>query len=295
VVTVLLRRSKGDGMSSFGSNLKEKRKELKISQKQLAEAVGVGQTTIANYENDLRYPNPVILSKLADVLSISLDSLLNREKTYQEPQGDLEDYIDEFIQMVFRYEEDKAIKLVMDLVKQGHDVIDIYLKFLKETLYRVGNMWESGEVSIPMEHHITYFIDKVLILLSPYIEVDNKNGKTALFIAPGNENHLIGLKIVKEIFKKYGWRTLYIGKSVPWTSLTHWIKHHKAELVVISTTIDQNLNQVEAIVNFIRSNTKAKVLLGGQAFDVNHQYIQQINPDYYTPNDASLLELLYTK
>jgi methanogenic corrinoid protein MtbC1 len=278
-------------MNSFGSNLKTIRKEKKISQKVLAQSIGVGQTTIANYENDLRYPNPKILSKLADVLDISLDALIIRQEK-QVTIDDLDIYIDDFIDFVFSYEEDQAIALVMKLVKSGVDVIEIYNKFLKGTLYRVGTLWEQGKVSIPMEHHITYFIDKILVLLSPYIHHEPSNNRTAIFIAPGSETHLVGLKIVKEVFKKYGWKTLFIGKSVPWTSLAKWIEKNNAELVVISTTLEQNLNQVEAIVEYIKSETKAKVMIGGQAYKNHPEVVDRINADYYTSTDEGLMKLV---
>lgn len=276
---------------SIGSNLKRIRKEKKLSQKALAKAVNVGQTTIANYENDLRYPNALMLSKLADVLDISLDILLDRNNKSIELE-DLDQYTDQFISHMLSYEEDMAIDMVIGFAKKGYDIIDIYNKFLKATLYKVGDLWEQGEISIPMEHHITFTIDKIMFLLSHYIESKASNGKTAVFIAPGSESHLIGLKIVKETFRKFGWRTLYIGKSVPWNSLKNWIVEHQVEMVVISTTIDQNLNQVDALVNFIREHTNAKILLGGQAYNQHHQYIQQINPDYYMATDDELIEFL---
>lgn len=277
---------------SIGSNLRRIRKDKKLSQKALAKAVHVGQTTIANYENNQRYPNAIMLSKLADVLDISLDALLDRENKTSMDDEDIDQYADQFISYILDYQEDVAIDMVLNFAKKGYDIVDIYNKFLKETLYRVGDLWEKGQISIPMEHHISFTIDKLMFLLSHYIVPKSSNGKTAVFIAPGSESHLLGLKIVKEIFRKYGWKTFYIGKSVPWNSLVNWVKEHQVEIVVISTTIDQNLNQVEAFVNYIREKSQAKILLGGQAYDKNHQFIQQINPDYYMATDEALINFL---
>ena len=40
----------------FGDKLREQRKKRGLSQEALAEALGVGRTTIINYENDKSYP-----------------------------------------------------------------------------------------------------------------------------------------------------------------------------------------------------------------------------------------------
>jgi methanogenic corrinoid protein MtbC1 len=278
-------------MGSFGYNLKRLRKEKKLSQKSIAEMIGVGQTTIANYENDQRFPNPPILTQLADILDVSLDTLIGR-KIPSTPDENLEAYSNYFINLVLGYQEDAAIEMVMQLAKKGHDVLAIYHHFLKKTLYQVGDLWEQGKISVPMEHHITDVIDRILVLLSPFIQTKPANGKTAVFIAPSNEPHLIGLKMVKETFRLYGWKTLYVGNSVPWQSLISWIEEHKVELVVISTTMQDNHNQVEAMVDYIRTSTQAKVMLGGQAYMLKDYFLEQVKPDYHTNSEKELYEIL---
>lgn len=279
-------------MGSFGYNLKKLRKDKRLSQKNLAEMIGVGQTTIANYENDLRFPNPPVLAQMADILDVSLDALIGRVPKKEALDFDLADYTKRFIKLVFAYQEAAAIEMVVDLAKKGYDPILIHEHFLKPTLYEVGRLWEKGQISIPMEHHITNVIDRIIVLLSPYIECKEDNHQTAIFLAPNNEPHLIGLKMVKEIFKKFGWKTLYVGNSVPWQSLVNWIEEHQVDLVVITATMQDNRNQIQAMVDFLRQSTKVKVMIGGQAYALKDYFIDQVKPDYYTSSYEDLNELL---
>jgi len=279
---------------SFGENLKYHRKKQKLSQKKLASLIGVGQTTIANYENDLRFPNSQLLNSLADHLDISLDELMGRRLDSSQSTTIEEHSIDHFLDLILEGQDNEAKDYVISLAKQGVDVIELYHSFLKEILYKVGSMWEAGQLSIPMEHHISHIVDQLLILLSPYISCKKYNGKSALFLAPSNEPHLLGLKIIKETFKKYGWRTLYIGNSVPWSSLRDYILESQADLVVISTTMINNTNELEALVNYIRENTQARVMLGGQAYHSNKFILDQIKPDYFANTKDDLYDLLET-
>ena len=56
--------------------LAEIRKEKKMTQTELAEKVGVGDTAICNYEKGLREPNLGTLKKLATVLECTVDELI---------------------------------------------------------------------------------------------------------------------------------------------------------------------------------------------------------------------------
>ena len=65
-------------MVSFSSRLKELRKEKGLSQKALAEAVGMSDTGIQNYELETRTPSATVVIKLADYFDVSTDYLLGR-------------------------------------------------------------------------------------------------------------------------------------------------------------------------------------------------------------------------
>lgn len=62
--------------------LKELRVEKDMSQTELADIVGLKQTTISQYENGSRRPNISIAKKLSNALGISLDDFV-RLSTFQ--------------------------------------------------------------------------------------------------------------------------------------------------------------------------------------------------------------------
>lgn len=66
----------GDNM--FGDRLKEIRKQHGLTQKELANIMGLSTSTITKYEINERYPELDILIKLADYFRVSLDYLFDR-------------------------------------------------------------------------------------------------------------------------------------------------------------------------------------------------------------------------
>ena len=63
-------------MSDFSQNLKIYRKQKKLSQQALAEILNYGSTAIANYESGRNEPSFSDLTKLADILDVTIDELL---------------------------------------------------------------------------------------------------------------------------------------------------------------------------------------------------------------------------
>ena len=67
-------------MVEFGDKLRQLRKEKNLTQKQLADLIGVKNSVISFYELNERVPSPEVVKKLAVALHVSADYLLGIEK-----------------------------------------------------------------------------------------------------------------------------------------------------------------------------------------------------------------------
>lgn len=65
-------------MPTFGECVKALRKSRKLKQVELAEALGVTERTIRNYESGEREPDLPQAAKLADFFNVSMDYLMGR-------------------------------------------------------------------------------------------------------------------------------------------------------------------------------------------------------------------------
>lgn len=61
------------------NRIRERRRELDITIKQLAETVGVSVGAISHYETGRRAPDPDMLSRIANALGVSVDYILGRD------------------------------------------------------------------------------------------------------------------------------------------------------------------------------------------------------------------------
>lgn len=70
-------------MVNFGTTLKELRKNMGLTQQQLADRLWLSKATVSYYEQSLRYPSPEVIVKLARIFHVSADYLLGMEEKSQ--------------------------------------------------------------------------------------------------------------------------------------------------------------------------------------------------------------------
>lgn len=60
----------------IGNNIKKARIKKGLTQQAMAEALSIGVSSYANYENNYREPNLEIINRIADILEVSIDDLV---------------------------------------------------------------------------------------------------------------------------------------------------------------------------------------------------------------------------
>jgi transcriptional regulator with XRE-family HTH domain len=64
----------------LGEKIKSLRKSKNMTQKDLADRIGVSKSIISSYESGIRYPSYDVLVKMARIFHVSTDYLLGIEK-----------------------------------------------------------------------------------------------------------------------------------------------------------------------------------------------------------------------
>ena len=94
-------------MMGFGEKIKERRWQMGMTQKELADRLGVTGSAISSYENNTRLPSFEILIKMSRVFHMSTDELLGCAETDGSVLMDISGLTDEqrktVLQMVEAY------------------------------------------------------------------------------------------------------------------------------------------------------------------------------------------------
>ena len=272
-------------MANFSSRLKTLRKRQKMRQVDLANELGVAQTTIANYEQNMRFPDEITLHRIADYFHTSLDYLLGRTdadinirslqhcdlkwqngSTGLEPLSQLAQI---YLNSLVAGNWQTARKLIIDSVQSGAAVRDIYLKVFEPTLKEVGKLWEEGKLTVAVEHFYSNITSQIMAELNAYRDLKEKNGFVVAAVVAAGEHHEIGMRMVVDFLEMEGWSVYYLGTHISNSDVVNAIRISHADILAVSSTLDFGLEAVADLMRTIRSDESTKhvkILVGGQAF-----------------------------
>jgi len=75
-----MKLTKEERMKLFGNNIKKFRLEMKKSQQEVADAIGMSAATLSRYENGIIDPGLKTAKKLSDYFGISLEDMITSKK-----------------------------------------------------------------------------------------------------------------------------------------------------------------------------------------------------------------------
>ena len=82
-IEYMAKRNNEQVNETFGQRLTRLRKQSGVTQIELADAIGVAQSNVSNYEHDIFRPSSDLILRIANALKISTDELFGKELKQQ--------------------------------------------------------------------------------------------------------------------------------------------------------------------------------------------------------------------
>lgn len=281
-------------MEGFSTRLRNLRKERNLRQKDLAGVLGLAQTTIANYEQNTRFPDEETLKKIVDYFNTSLDFLLGRSEQSHgsptrttgvatAPRSDIGPIAKAYLESLLAGDKRKAMQLVLDECERGRSIKEIYTKIFQPVLEEIGYRWEVAEADVYEEHFVSSVTVNLMAQVMQYAEPlqDHRKG-TFLSVVCGGEQHEIGLRMVNDFLEIAGWEAVFLGTNVPSRNVIKAVEDRSADILGISVTMQYNLNTASNLISSIRSSRSCrnlKIIVGGQAFRSDAELWRRIGAD----------------
>ncbi len=175
--------------------------------------------------------------------------------------------------------------IVQELMDQDIDIKILYTDLFQKSLYTIGDLWESNQITVAKEHLVTAITEGLLNLVYPRLfdrEAHRKNKKVVISCA-ANEFHQIGGKMVADIFELNGWDGHFLGANTPVDHMLEHIQEIRPDGVGLSLTVYFNLPALKSGIEAIRSNfSNLDIFVGGQAFHWGgHDLLKRYSGTYY--------------
>lgn len=173
----------------------------------------------------------------------------------------------------------------------GVPILDIYEGILRAVMHEVGRLWHQSKLTVDKEHYCSSVTQTVMSRFYEELFIQPRNHRTLICCAVGSELHEIGGRMLSDLFEYDGWDTYYLGAAIPEKALLHAISEHQPDLIALSVTMPQHLQECESMVRAVKKQYPAvKIAVGGRAFEMTSQIWEKWPADFYSDSAAELID-----
>jgi len=190
----------------------------------------------------------------------------------------------------------QCFKIVDGIIQKTFSIKDLYIKLFHESLYEVGRLWESNQISVAVEHMATAITENMMNTVYSSLDQTENNGLRAIIASTQNEYHQIGAKMVADLLEINGWDTWYLGANTPTDDLIRLANDIEPHVIALSLSVYFHLSDLSDMIQTIRKNSKCSILIGGQAFKHGNgnKFASQFSEVYYIESLKSLEQFIHS-
>jgi methanogenic corrinoid protein MtbC1 len=280
-------------MADFASRLRVLRTGRALRQRDLAESLGIAQTTVANYERKVRFPDEPTLLRIADYFGVSLDYLMGRGESETRP---LEGLARSYFDLLRGGDRSGALALAEGAAARGLGVAEIYLRVLTPALWELGRLWAEGHIDVGEEHFFTESTQLIMSQLYPRLAASARprRGLRCVGFSVWGESHVLGGRMVMDLLEMDGWDTSFLGGNLSIRHALRELHRQPPDVLVLSASLHQHVSAAEDLIRTVRNERElesTRILVGGQAFSSTPGLWRDIGADATAPDaEQAMLE-----
>jgi diguanylate cyclase (GGDEF)-like protein len=158
-----------------------------------------------------------------------------------------------------------AGRVARQALGEGMGVAGLYQRVIAPAMWRIGDLWEQGAISVADEHLATALTHQAMAgIYGPSLGHKARPGRILMAAVEG-EQHALGLRMASDVIELAGYETIYLGADVPTADLLQAVAARSPNLVGLSATMPSSIPALERTIAEIRRfNPSLIVLFGGQ-------------------------------
>jgi MerR family transcriptional regulator, light-induced transcriptional regulator len=178
---------------------------------------------------------------------------------------------------------------------------EFYDKLLKLAMYRIGDLWQKGQLDVATEHASTNTaIGLIKIINERIITAKNKMTQEssssqykAVICTPDGELHGLACNMIESLLLKKGFKVYNISTSIPADYIIDYVRDLQPDIIFISITLVENIRSAKRLIQQIHAmyNNKLPVIVGGSAYN-EVKYYHNNTTNAFLMKDASFHDIM---
>jgi MerR family transcriptional regulator, light-induced transcriptional regulator len=201
--------------------------------------------------------------------------------------------LDAYVDHLLAGDEEACLAAGQALAVDLEGLRRLYLDVIQPSQYRVGELWESGRVSVAREHVATAINTYVAtVCYAPLARADGGGPRVIIACTP-EEVHELGPRLVADLLECDGWDVDFFGPSMPLRDLVDAVRERPPRLLGLSAALVLHLGNVKRTIAALRDELETAtppIMVGGGAFREVPRSWALVGADMYAPDAASAVE-----
>lgn len=156
--------------------------------------------------------------------------------------------------------------LVEAWIERGTSYEDIAVRGIQPAMYRIGDLWAEGRVSITQERLATAISHRLLVRAFDAATFAPRRHEKAVFACVDGNLHSLGLRIVSDTFAIAGWDAEFLGADVPTRDLVLHVELTQPRFLGLSVSLPEHVETANAVVRLIHAHLgpdAPRIVIGG--------------------------------
>jgi DNA-binding transcriptional MerR regulator len=156
---------------------------------------------------------------------------------------------------------------------------EVFYEVFIPLMSELGLLWQTDTITPAHEHFISYLIKQKLLINTEKVQVvqPTRTDKVFVLYLPMNEVHELGVMYLNYEILAAGYKTIYLGESVPTESLKDVKKYFDNIVFVSYMTVQPDKDQINPYIEDI----KTQLLDDQTEFWCLGRMVEQINPNQF--------------
>ena len=174
--------------------------------------------------------------KISKIARLSSDEIIERINQFTQDVTNTESQIESLTVAMIDLDEFRFEKvLAKSIIMFGFE--ETVTRVLYPFFTRIGLMWQTGAINPAQEHFISNLVKQKFFAAMDGLMGSEKTGtRRFVFFLPEGEFHEISLLFACYLARKRGFRTIYLGQSLPLTDLAETIKNKQVDYLFTTLT-----------------------------------------------------------
>ena len=218
------------------------------------------------------------ISRISNFSSEKISELLNRQKISKHNSSNTENFfLQESLSDIFDMNPNKLEKTFL---KASVELSQLHLmdKLIVPLIYKIGEMWKSGDMRISHEHLSSSIIKNFLLNIIKNSH-PNESAPKIVVTTPSGQLHELGALISACVASFEGWSIIYLGPNLPAEEIASAVRRINAKFISLSIVYPLDDSHLEEQLKRLRIliTHEVKILVGGRGTQSYSKVLNQIN------------------